>query len=186
MLTYKQFLNETAEEDALQTPQKALQYAKYVIGGEWTHGEDVIAMSPFTAYAYAFRILHGRFLKGEETIMKDPKWTIEYAAHLIHGRWPEAEESLRESEDTLPWWRKYAVEMNSMSTLTDKIAWINNPEKYNMEYTLDILNRTTQMPKLFQELIIQKRPDLIGKIKNLDPSLKAKYQHEDELGQVDL
>ena len=37
-----------------------------------------------------------------------------------------------------------------------------------------------------QEYIIQKRPDLIGQIQNLDPALKAKYQHETELGGIDL
>lgn len=37
-----------------------------------------------------------------------------------------------------------------------------------------------------QEYVCQHRPDLVGKIKNLDPGLKAKYQHEEELGRTDL
>ena len=41
------------------------------------------------------------------------------------------------------------------------------------------------MPDM-QEYVVQKRPDLISKIKNLNPALKAKYRHEEELGHADL
>jgi hypothetical protein len=37
-----------------------------------------------------------------------------------------------------------------------------------------------------QEWVIKQRPDLIGRIPNLKPKLKVKYQHELELGKVDL
>ena len=37
-----------------------------------------------------------------------------------------------------------------------------------------------------QEYILRTRPDLVGKIQNLDPTLKAKYSHEVGLGGVDL
>jgi hypothetical protein len=41
-------------------------------------------------------------------------------------------------------------------------------------------------PKEMQEYVIKLRPDLVGKIRNLDPTIKAKYSHEDQLGKVDL
>ena len=37
-----------------------------------------------------------------------------------------------------------------------------------------------------QEYVIQRRPDLVALIGGLDPSLKSKYQHEVEMGGVDL
>jgi hypothetical protein len=40
--------------------------------------------------------------------------------------------------------------------------------------------------RAMQEYVIKLRPDLIGEIDNLDPELAKKYQHEKELGQVDL
>lgn len=52
-----------------------------------------------------------------------------------------------------------------------------NPE------SITVINQPT---KEMQEYVIKHRPDLIGEIDDLDPELKAKYQHEVGLGQVDL
>jgi hypothetical protein len=53
----------------------------------------------------------------------------------------------------------------------------HNPE--NVEYV-------TFTPTAIQEYILKTRPDLVGKLQNFDKSLKVKYQHEKELGNVDL
>lgn len=57
--------------------------------------------------------------------------------------------------------------------------------KANIDNNLPILNKVG-MTKEQQEYILKHRPDLASKIENLDPELKAKYQHEVGLGHVDL
>ena len=54
-----------------------------------------------------------------------------------------------------------------------------------------IRNRPDLIKDLFlyyelQEYICRERPDLVGKIRDLNPDLKAKYRHELELAGVDL
>ena len=40
--------------------------------------------------------------------------------------------------------------------------------------------------KRMQEYVLERRPDLIGEIDDLDPSLEVKFRHEKDLSQVDL
>lgn len=64
--------------------------------------------------------------------------------------------------------------------IPDEKKWLlirGNPENIQV-----IKNPTRTM----QAYVIRRRPDLIGKIDNLDPDLKAKYWHEEELGHADL
>ena len=40
--------------------------------------------------------------------------------------------------------------------------------------------------KVMQEYVLQRRPDLVGEIENLDPEVAEKYRHEVEIGNADL
>jgi hypothetical protein len=70
------------------------------------------------------------------------------------------------------------------------VPWILREEmlwkllKTNIENNLPVLNR--YMTPEMQEYICKTRPDLVGRIENLDPDLAEKYSHEKELGNIDL
>lgn len=57
--------------------------------------------------------------------------------------------------------------------------------KANLNRNFEILNRIG-MNKEMQEYVLVRRPDLGGQIRDLDPSLKEKYSHEEELGSLDV
>jgi hypothetical protein len=86
--------------------------------------------------------------------------------------------------------------------LTDNIKWKVLEEDVRCAMVIKVLTPKMQMfvvqedPSLIsyiqepckeaQEYIIKHRPDLVGEIQDLNPDLKEKYQHEKELGNVDL
>lgn len=67
--------------------------------------------------------------------------------------------------------------------LSDSVKW--QMLRANIENNLPLFNRMPIRKKM-QEYICKKRPDLVGQIKNLDPGLRDKYSHEEELSGVDL
>ena len=69
------------------------------------------------------------------------------------------------------------------NTATDEDKWALLMA--NIPHNFDFLNELG-MTKEMQEYICQHRPDLAAGIKDLDPELVKKYQHEVGLGYVDL
>ena len=83
-----------------------------------------------------------------------------------------------------PWWVRYLDFLDRNTVEADKLRWIEESEITDVLMT--ILNATMHVNPRIQEAIIKKRPDLIGKIWNLDRFLANKYRHEAEISKVDL
>ena len=139
--------------------------------------------SPHDSYDFAVKVARERVPELEESIKKDLYSCVHYAIEIFHDRWPDAEDFIFQHNyyydshsDYLRFCRHVLREQ--------QIAWINDP-RYNIEYTLLILNDTHMTLKL-QELIIKKRPDLISKIKNLGLTLQRKYRHELALDGIEI
>ena len=77
--------------ELLKDPWSAYLYAKDVIGGRWPEAESIILKDPQSAFFYAKSVIGGRWPEAEPIILKDPKLSLEYAKSVIGGRWPEAE-----------------------------------------------------------------------------------------------
>ena len=56
----------------------------------------IIKNDPLWAYFYAKYIIEGRWTEGEE-IIKTSKYSCDYAKNIIKGRWTEGEESIKSS-----------------------------------------------------------------------------------------
>ena len=110
-----------------------------------------------------------------------------FVTHVVKERCPEAEPILKRYDSKHNAWRDYCAYVYACPySLEDKMGWLK--EEGVTDTLFDILNYSgvRTMPVEIQEYIIQHRPDLINKIQGLDPELKAKYRHEDELGNTDL
>jgi hypothetical protein len=112
-----------------------------------------------------------------------PGECFQYALQVVQSRWPEGESAIRKD---VYWWRTYLGinVVRKQPSKEDKQRWIR--EEGFTPKLFDVLNVLGDMPIEFQEFTFRLRPDLVGQIKNLDPRLKEKYQHEFELSQVDL
>lgn len=196
MKTYKQFLleNTSYPPETLRFPAKAFHYASDILGGPFPEGEQIIATSPDFSYRYASEVLGGRFPLGEKAVLQDPNVAYSYTKYVIDDRWPEAEDLLRTDRR---YWDIY-VRFLSGHALSredwekDVWTWLKDP-KYNMENTIEILNIADYYSEYgygstdaMHEYICQHRPDLINKIWEIDSELAKKYQHETELGNLDV
>ena len=77
----------------------------------------------------------------------------------------------------------YLYDTSIETQAPDRYKWILL--KGSIENNFEILNKIGMNTEM-QEYVIEHRPDLTSKIKDLDPALKAKYRHEEELGRADL
>jgi hypothetical protein len=165
--------------------------------------EDIIKDDFFFSYLYAKNILHDRFHKGEYAIVEQIRLAVDYAIDVIYNRWPEAEEKIRGNKilweqhqkgDRVLWnqyrpepfktqWLRYVEFLKLTKTDEDKWIWLIK-DGVN-EYLIDILNYTKMTPDM-QEFVIQKRPDLINFIRDLDPILKEKHTHETSLATIEV
>jgi hypothetical protein len=119
------------------------------------------------------------FEYGTESMNKSEE-DFDVAIYDLQGRFPEGEDDIKGLEyvwygylDFLKW------KLYSEKT---KREWIQEGVNENL---FEILNYLGMSAKT-QELLIQARPDLVNQIPKLHPALKTKYQHEVELGNVDL
>jgi hypothetical protein len=69
-------------------------YARDVLKGPFSKGEDVIATNSLYAFQYARDVLKGPFSKGEDAITKDPELAYEYAAYVLKGPFPKGEDAI--------------------------------------------------------------------------------------------
>lgn len=87
-------------------------------------------------------------------------------------------------EDPTGMYEEYwCINGKDMEDAGDKEKWMLL--KANIPRNLEILNQIRMTPEM-QEYILQHRPDLANQIDDLDPDLKAKYQHEVGLSNADL
>ena len=91
------------------SPLRALDYAKDVIGGRWPEAEFVIMRRPERAYEYARDVIKGRWLEAEPVIMKSPIWAFYYAKDVIKGRWPEAEPYIMKNPEWAYWYARKII-----------------------------------------------------------------------------
>lgn len=135
---------------------------------------------------YARNVIKGRWPEHEDLVLKNAEAAFVYARTCIKDRWPEAEDVIRKATKE-PWYWTHYKRLFKRGPAKDlwekKWAWLK--AEGPTDNLLEILN-TLGMNKEMQEYIIQIRPDLIGRIRNLKPSIRRKYQHEDELAGVDL
>lgn len=198
MKTYRQFLTEAVRfYDADDAYQYALNKRKRVPDVEKYILEVQDAK---VAYMYARNVIEGRWPEAEPFIKLDPMRAYHYANSVIQGRWPEAEEYIRKNVDQ--WWNYLGMvfyypetdkypdlsgdvmedALDHTHTEEGKWSWLKVHLTKEGVQAMDCLGMTPAM----QEYAIKARPDLIHYIHYLDPALKAKYQHEDNLGRVDL
>jgi hypothetical protein len=122
--------------------------------------------------------------ESEEIFARDAQMSYEYAKEVIGGRWPEAENAIKKSRD----WKWYIHGLmrkcygHRKAEDEKKWSWIHSKIDENL---IEILNEVGMNGRM-QAYILDRRPDLIGRMKKVFPELKVKYQHELELSQVDL
>ena|ERR1035437_1919021 len=191
MISYKQYLNEEMKMDDWQlknyNSQNAYDFAiKYNV--RVPEFEARMKYSAGIAYHYAKNILKKRWRQAEPSILEHLEIAIRYAIDVVKARWPAFEEEWIWRGRT---WRKnsakrYLDYYNFLAlkyTSEDQISWLEK-EGFS-DYLFDILNGMW-MDKKVQEYIIEKRPDLISKIENLDPSLKIGHKHELGLSGIEI
>ena len=81
---------------ALCSPERAFEYAHYVLGGRFELGEPIIATDPKHSYWYAKNVLNGRFELGEPIIATDPKHSYRYA-HFTNRKFDIGEPEIAKS-----------------------------------------------------------------------------------------
>jgi hypothetical protein len=88
-----------------------------------------------------------------------------------------------EYRDGMKDWFLFNKRIGRRSMVSDENKWLLL--KGSIGNNFEILN-SVGMNYEMQEYVCQNRPDLVSSIKDLDPELVKKYQHEKELGKVDL
>jgi hypothetical protein len=134
-----------------------------------------------------------KFLSRKERTKYDTKywpyhhegsWIEDYCNHAVWdvgGRSPEDEPLMIQSRYEWAFYLKF-LKWKLYSERT-KRQWIKEEEVANC--LVEVLNYIG-MDKKTQELLIQKRPDLISQIKNLHPKLAKKYKDEINLSGIDI
>ena len=140
--------------------------------------EEIIKKDPCYAVRYAADILGKRWPEAEPYIKTERPYNYYYASSIVHGRWKEAEEFLSS------FFKLYLdVVVACGASHETRLKWIQ--EEGVTQNLFDILSRMDRDVEV-QEILIKARPDLIGRIKDLDPRLKEKYSHEVELEILDI
>jgi uncharacterized protein Usg len=116
---------------------------------------------------------------------KDGYMCFYYTWIVIRKRWPEAEVVIAQDENA---WKDYLTNFKGSFSDADRWQWI---QKFPIPDLVKALNvagwgDSEAATRKIQDTVIKKRPDLIGEIEDLNSTLKAKYSHEVELGEVDL
>jgi hypothetical protein len=160
-------------------------YARDIIGKRWPEIEDDILYGGDldTIYDYAKNCVYGAWPEAEPLIAKDAKKSYQYAKFVLRHRFPMGEKAIWKNSNMWSIYRNYLAVNASDYSNEEKMRWLR--EEGITEQLLSVLN-AVKMSKTAQEYIIKRRPDLVGQIDNLDPELVEKYQHEKELGTVDL
>jgi hypothetical protein len=186
-----------------QHPTCACEYAlRFRPNERWIEAEAELSKDPF-GIAYAEKILKKRWPKLENFLLTGKgdfgvESLFNYAEQVVRGRWKEAEKKIATDPQVFENYLTYVFgittndlqrvskikELLSKDLSTNVQKWMLLKTELNEDSML-ILN-DAGMTREMQEYVVQHRPDLIGKIKNLDPELAKKYQHEQELGEVDL
>ena len=137
-------------------------------------------MTPWEAVAVATHECRRQY-DLEKLVLTEARSACTYARLVCRDRWPAAEDIVLKDPE---WSREYIRFLRSQHyTPFDKWIWA----KYEgvTDNLVEVLNHL-RMGKEIQNYVCYHRPDLIGKIRHLDPKLKAKYSHELELSGVDL
>ena len=162
----------------INTPSEALEVS-HALKGRNPRLENLIRQNSGTACTYAVGRLGKRWLEAEDVILEEEADALTYAEEL-RFRWPELEAKL-EGAVRARWLRRWLS-----STPDQQREWMNDP-KLDPKVTADIfLNTYSILTHDAQEFIIKQHPHLIRLIRNLYPTLKAKYAHELEMAEVDL
>jgi len=90
------------------SPELAYSYARDIVKGRWSEGEEVIANSSKIAVKYAAEVLKRRWPEIEEDVSKDTELAVKYAAEVLKRRWPEIEEDISKDANLAV---KYAAEV---------------------------------------------------------------------------
>lgn len=144
--------------------------------------EEILAEgNAFIMVGYALDVIKGRWPKAELFLMDFPHGARLYALDIFKGRWPKAEKTIRSDPSE---WRFYLEDLNDREiTVEDEWKWLK--KEGVTDELFDVLNHIG-MPRDVQDYVVKRRPDLIGKITDLDYWVELKYGHEFELAGVDL
>ena len=74
--------SEVDQSNIAQDPEYSYLYARDLVCGTWTLGEDAIAQSPEYSYLYARDIINGQWPPGEAAITHDAFYSFLYARQL--------------------------------------------------------------------------------------------------------
>jgi hypothetical protein len=206
MQTYKEFLTEQKQKDVFVTDPVRKVLDKAIKSGKRDPAAEqkILASEvPLFIVSYAKHDIHGRWPEGEEVLLRTSRGgggLLLYAKEIIGGRWKEAEKHLD------GWsWHQYLSDIfgqdmvdpngaggglepelkKMLDVETDEDKWKFLAEKGITKESIKLLN-AVGIPKIMQEHIIDKRPDLIKLIKDLDPGLRKKYSQELNLSGIEI
>jgi len=87
-------------ENIIATDAKiSLLYAKNVLKGRFTAGEQTIASSACCSFEYAQDVLKGRFALGEDVISRSAQYSFLYSAQILSARFPKGENAIAKSAE---------------------------------------------------------------------------------------
>jgi hypothetical protein len=169
MLTYKQFLLESTKHTVM------------TMGAQTING---ITIPPLSTY---YIDENGDLDRKDGPAVIVPDGTKLW---LKHGQYHREDGPAGELASDLKHWCLNGKQIGYTGHLRQIRAGATDDEKWTLlkaspDRNLEILN-LLRMTKNMQEWFCKNRPDLITKIKDLDPDLALKYQHEQELGRTDL
>jgi hypothetical protein len=175
-------LNENSKAGGtyFSSPENAFLYCKKM-KRRIPEAEELIKNNAHYAGRYADEIIHGRWPEAEEVIKKSGYQAGLYARLVIEDRWPEAERYI--VHPGMTYCNDYRLFLSKLP-FSKKIGWLKK-EGFT-DHLFWLLGIADDISPALQEYVIQKRPDLIGKFKQLNPRIAKRYQHEKELGNVDL
>jgi hypothetical protein len=183
VISFKEFLLTEAKDVGIKA-EKALFYAMSI--GKRSHAVErtlLKAKDHHLLFDYAKYVVKGRWKEVEPEIFSLSAWqTLQYVEKVVKDRLPEAEEVLSKSK----FWSDYLGFLSQHDSNSHTHRQLELVKERGLTDDLfDALNNHYMSDEL-QEYICKVRPDLVGKIYGLSPELTQKYQHEKELGNVDL
>jgi lambda repressor-like predicted transcriptional regulator len=85
---------QVTRQEALESPEKAYNYAKHTLHGRFEEGEELISQDAEASYRYAVDVLKGRFEEGEDLIGKDAMISYMYAKYVLKGPFKKGEDAI--------------------------------------------------------------------------------------------
>lgn len=108
---YAYLLNDrflSGEKVIINDPLYAVIYARDILGwARWKQAEENILQNPHAAYEYAHYILDNRWEEAEEYIKKSPRFAYLYAKNILKQPWDEAESTIKEDPYFWSMYQKY-------------------------------------------------------------------------------